>query len=153
MERQVKLPLDIDGYLRRQCPQCLREFKWHHGPVEGAPHEPSAEVYFCPYCGVGAAPDQWFTQAQVETIHAEAVDAVLPELERELTQAMESLRRTGIIDVKVEQARRPTPPPPLIEQDDMVAVEPPCHPYEPVKVQTDWSSPIHCLVCGSRFVI
>lgn len=40
---------------------------------------------------------------------------------------------------------------PLHEPDDMVIVEPPCHPEEPVKVPDDAQAPFHCLDCGTPF--
>lgn len=33
MEIQVSLPLDNDGFLRRECPHYMQQFKWHHGPA------------------------------------------------------------------------------------------------------------------------
>ena len=33
--------------------------------------------------------------------------------------------------------------------DDMVMVEPPCHPAEPLKVPEDATGSVHCLVCGT----
>ena len=33
---EMSLPLDSDGFLRRQCPACEREFKWLHAESEGA---------------------------------------------------------------------------------------------------------------------
>lgn len=44
----------------------------------------------------------------------------------------------------------PTPEP-LVEPDDMLIVEPPCHPNEPVKVPEFATASLHCLICGSRF--
>ncbi|WP_146073741.1 hypothetical protein [Amycolatopsis sp. CA-126428] len=41
----------------------------------------------------------------------------------------------------------------LVDPDDMLMVEPPCHPFEPLKVDESWRDPIHCLVCGERFVV
>ena len=54
MDFQVSLPLDSDGFLRRECPHCVQEFKWHHGPANEeaeAADEPAA--YTCPLCGQG----------------------------------------------------------------------------------------------------
>lgn len=39
----------------------------------------------------------------------------------------------------------------LHEPDDMVIVEPPCHPNEPLKVSDAAAQRLHCLVCGERF--
>lgn len=49
MDFQVSLPLDSDGFLRRECPHCMQEFKWHHGPANEeaeTANEPAA--YTCP---------------------------------------------------------------------------------------------------------
>jgi hypothetical protein len=35
----------------------------------------------------------------------------------------------------------------------MIAVEPPCHPDEPIKVSEEWDKELHCLVCGKIFVL
>jgi hypothetical protein len=49
---------------------------------------------------------------------------------------------------------RPTsPPPPGFEPEDMVAIEPPCHPQEPVKVPEGSQGPYHCLVCRTAFAL
>jgi DNA-directed RNA polymerase subunit RPC12/RpoP len=153
MEIPVSLPLDPDGYLRRQCPQCEREFKWHHGPTEGvAAQDEPPDVYHCPYCGESAGPDQWYTSEQVETIRAAALQAVLPEIDKQLRDAVAPLNRSGLITAEVV-SNSPLPPPPLIEADDMAAVTSPCHPYEPVRVDESWDAPLHCLVCGSRYVV
>jgi hypothetical protein len=44
-------------------------------------------------------------------------------------------------------------PNPLVEPDDMLIVEPPCHPWEPVKVPQERadSGPLFCLVCGESY--
>lgn len=44
-------------------------------------------------------------------------------------------------------------PDPLIEPDDMVMVEPPCHPNEPLKVPEESTEQIYCLICGSAFAV
>ena len=50
MEIRASLPLDAD-FLRRQCPECGRQFKWHVGPTEDTPEEfVDPPVYHCPYC-------------------------------------------------------------------------------------------------------
>lgn len=61
----VSIPLDVDGFLRRECPTCEREFKW-------LPSDESKTVdpggYFCPYCAVQAPADHWHTKAQLEYV-------------------------------------------------------------------------------------
>lgn len=149
----IRFPLDTDGFLRRQCSQCERYFKWHNGPTEGAPSEAGpAEAYYCPYCGKSAAPDQWFTEEQVAQIEAVASLEVRRQVGSVLERAAGSISSSGIVSMKAELSPQ-NPPPPLVEEDDMVAVESPCHPYEPVKVDESWAAPLHCLVCGAGYVV
>ena len=62
----MAIPVDSDGFLRRECPTCEREFKWLPASEDD---EEAADVsdggYFCPYCGVQAPADAWFTEAQL----------------------------------------------------------------------------------------
>jgi hypothetical protein len=58
MDIRVPIPLDEEGFVRRQCSKCRWEFKWHYGPAnEEAEAEPSAAVYYCPLCGEPAPSD------------------------------------------------------------------------------------------------
>lgn len=159
MEIQIpmELPLDSDGYLRRQCPRCERVFKWHHDSDDDRPDGSEApEVYFCPYCGKPSPPDQWLTDEQVDYAQALLAIEAANMVERELRPSFDRLNRSGqgLIRVQVEHVPRSTPPPPpLFEPDDMIAVEPPCHPAEPIKVIEDWDGELHCLICGDPFVL
>lgn len=156
MEMRIELPLDSDGYIRRQCPRCERVFKWHHAAsddVDGA-EEDTPEEYYCPYCGEPSAPDQWFTDEQVDYIQALASAEALRMVEQQLKPTVDTVNRAGgfiKMDLEVPNA---IPPAPLFEPDDMVAVEPPCHPEEPIKVEPwDGKVELHCLVCGDPFVV
>lgn len=152
MEMSVTLPLD-DGFMRRQCPNCNREFKWHHGPTEDRPGDAvDPPIYYCPYCGEPAGPDSWWTAAQLE--HAQAM-VTGPAL-REITDELESLAKRhsgGLVKLSVRSDPQPEPPAPLTEPNDMTAVTSPCHPWEPIKIDEEWHDPLHCLVCGERFAI
>ena len=49
---EMSMPLDSDGFLRRECPTCEREFKWFHTPEGEGTAAPIIDGgYFCPYCG------------------------------------------------------------------------------------------------------
>jgi hypothetical protein len=145
----VHLPLDDDGFLRRECPHCSQQFKWHHGPTdERPPSEVDSAVYFCPRCGASAAPDQWFTQEQVAYIEA----AMSGPLFREASDAIEkAFRGVKGVTIKRDSSDEPEPPPALQESNDMVIVASPCHPWEPVKVPDEATSEVHCLICGAAF--
>ena len=160
----MSLPLDGDGFLRRECPTCEREFKWLPSPdadadedavVEAAEASEAPESYYCPYCAVTAPTDAWLTKAQVaaaeEIVQQELIDPELHQLEREIDRLNRS--SGGLIGIEVRLERdEPAPAPELHEPDDMRRIDFTCHPPEPVKVLDDWEGPVHCLICGAPAV-
>ena len=151
VELSMSLPLDSDGFLRRECPTCEREFKWLHGS-EG--DEEVAQVrdggYFCPYCGVQAPPNSWHTQAQIalanNTVATEAVGPMLEDFGRDMGSIG---RRSGGFVSATFKYDPPERMDPLTEVDDMRRIDFSCHPSEPVKVLDDWQKEVHCLLCGT----
>lgn len=130
----MEVPVDSDGFLRRECPTCEREFKWFPSPAdEKEASDPADGGYFCPYCGVQAPTDAWFTKAQLELagriVEVEVVDPMLRKF-------------TGGTPGQAGEAE------PLSEDDDMRRLDFACHPSEPLKILDDWDQPVHCLVCG-----
>jgi hypothetical protein len=145
----VNLPLDSDGFLRRECPTCERQFKRFSGD-EDSGEAGSVEQYFCPLCGVPAAVSAWSTTEQLE--YAKGVAA--PEIDRLVRDSIAdafkgikgvSFKASGDFSLGLDI------PPPLTEPDDMVIVEPPCHPNDPVKVPEGSLGSLHCLICGDDF--
>ena len=99
IELSVSFPLDSERFLRRACPACNQEFKWLS--VEGDAETPSPEHYFCPYCGLSAAPDEWFTLEQRAYIETAVFEEVLgPSLE-DLRESIEQLNRSsrGLLEI------------------------------------------------------
>ncbi|MGH9093292.1 MAG: hypothetical protein ACRDZR_18215 [Acidimicrobiales bacterium] len=129
----MTIPLDSDGFLRRECPTCEREFKWRPSEAEDEERADPTDIvgYFCPYGGVQAPCDAWLTQAQV----ALAQNIVAREL-------------IGPMVSKLGAYEEPDEFDPLTEADDMTLVVFPCHPSEPLKVLDDWRKPVYCLICG-----
>lgn len=151
IEVSVDIPNDSDGFIRRECPHCMRQFKWHDGPAnEEAERHPAADMYNCPLCGQPAAVDSWNTQEQVEL----AQQAAMPQIMGLVTDELESMFR-GVkgLTYKRGNDEMPDESVPLTEPDDMVIVASPCHGYEPVKVPEDHTGPLYCLVCGSAFAV
>lgn len=146
----MSVPLDGDGFLRRECPTCEREFKWHVSSDEDSEPVPTGG-YYCPYCRVQAPSDSWATQAQVELAkNAVMREIVGPQLERFGRDLKHSSQRSGgflKIDVKTEMPRKLDP---LVETDDMRRVDFECHPTEPVKVLETWDRGIFCLICSTE---
>lgn len=146
MEIPISIPTDESGFIRRECSSCQREFKWFAGPTDERPDDfLEPENYTCPYCGVPSGPDSWWTPAQLEYAQAVAMGPMSRQLEQELKH---ELGRWLEYEPGVHEV-----PDLLIDPDDMIIVEPPCHPFEPLKISENWSEPLHCLMCGSRFRI
>lgn len=144
----MALPLDSDGFLRRECPTCDRELKWLVSE-EGAAERVPDGGYFCPYCGIQAEPSSWLTQAQASLAeNVMARELFAPEMEK-LARSLGDLGRSsgGLIEASV-QYEVPDEEDPLTEADDMRRVDFACHPTEPVKVLEDWEKPVFCLICG-----
>ena len=106
-------------------------------------------MFRCPLCASQAAHEGWLTEEQEVYVQQVAEfhmhDAINAELDKEF-------RGSENIEFKPE---RNTPPAPttLHERNDMIIVEPPCHPWEPVKVPQERadSGALYCLVCGEGF--
>lgn len=147
VEMSVAVPLDEDGFLRRECPTCEREFKWL--PTEtGDPPPPAG--YYCPYCGVQAQPDAWLTNAQVEMIHNKVMREVVGPTMQDFGRSLGRIAQSsgGLIRAEVEGPDIPPEADPLTEQNDMRRIDFACHPEEPLKVLDDWSRPVYCLICA-----
>lgn len=139
------MPLDEDGFLRRECPSCEREFKWRPTPDHEESEPAPAEGYCCPYCAERAPIDHWWTRDQLDYAQGLAVSEVLgPELERLERRADPD----AFISLEVT-VNTPGKPEPLREPNDMRRVDFDCHPKEPVKVAEDWPASVHCLICGA----
>jgi len=147
MDISVSLPLDSDGFIRRECPNCERQFKWHDGPANAdAETEEVLGTYYCPLCGEPAGADEWWTRDQLAFIQETAVPAAMRSIQDELSAAFR-----GSKNIKFKPGNdAPAVPTSLTEPDDMQIVTSPCHAYEPIKVPDDIDR-LHCLVCGTAF--
>jgi DNA-directed RNA polymerase subunit RPC12/RpoP len=143
MSDMISMPLDSDGFLRRECPHCKREFKWLHSESEST--EMDADGYHCPYCD-GRSTDGWWTVSQLAAIEDETTYVA----ESKLHEMFKGMEQRSSEFVKIEAGPDPTRTnrPPLTEPDDMRRVDFTCHPTEPVKIREEWTDPVHCLVCG-----
>lgn len=151
MSYSMTLPLD-DGFLRRECPNCERQFKWHHGPTDERPGDAvEPDVYWCPYCGETAPPDDWWTPEQLEFAQASLAGPVMREMADEFKRSMRR-QRHSLVEVSISHDE-PEPPSALHELGDMIIVQSPCHPWEPIKIAEDWSRTVYCLLCGAPFAV
>lgn len=145
-QSSMSIPLDSDGFLRRECPTCEREFKVFVIPEaddESQAQSPKPGGYFCPCCAIQSQPDAWFTKAQL----AKAQSILLQEfVEPELEKFKRSIEGTPGVSVEINVADQPVPE--LSESDDMRRVDFSCHPKTPVKVAEDYDQAVHCYLCG-----
>ncbi|HXR31243.1 MAG TPA: hypothetical protein VN752_08890 [Solirubrobacterales bacterium] len=139
---RIPIPLDSDGFLRRACPSCEREFKWF--PTDEAT-DPDPRGYCCPYCATWAQPDQWFTETQLDYLEKAGPAAVADEVNEVLSESSESFGLLKYTPSNPPSAPGEMPP----EPNDMRRVDFGCHPEDPLKVAEEWNEPIHCLICGS----
>ena len=141
---KVPIPLDSDGFVRRACPSCEREFKWFPTDDAVEASEPDPRGYCCPYCAMWAQPDQWFTEAQLDYLEQAAPAAVADEVNEILSESGKPFGLLRYTPSNPPSASDEMPP----EPNDMRRVDFRCHPKEPLKVAEAWDDPIHCLVCG-----
>lgn len=150
--RWVSLPLDSDGFLRRECPHCMHQFKWHNGPAnEEAEQHARPPANHCPLCGQPAGDQSWYTQKQVDFIEQAAAPHAIDIVQNELEKMFRAMN--GVTYKRGSDLDRPQHPDPKTEPNDMTIVASPCHGYEPVKVPDDHTGPLYCLVCGSAFAV
>ena len=151
VELKMEVPLDEDGFLRRECPHCEEQFKWRPTPNARSQAENLSELptYFCPLCGEAAKADAWWTPEQIEHATGVAKAEVLGPMLNDFQSDLRRLNRPGsgfrVTTTPVDIA----PPAPMApDVNDMRVVVPICHPDEPMKVPDDRRAPVHCLICG-----
>lgn len=152
MDIPVSLPLDSDGFLRRECPTCEREFKWHDGVTDNRPadwNDPLA--YWCPLCGRSAGQESWWTPTQLEYMERSAAGPALEMIADEIDKELRGIK--GLTFKKGSGSDLPEPPVPMVEPDDMMQITSPCHAWEPVKVPENSAAPYYCLACGEAYAI
>lgn len=150
----VSLPNDEDGFFRRECPECEREFKViaESRPTGAAP-KTAGETFFCPYCAKSFPVAHFWTKAQLKYREGIAVHEGVGPLLEKFSQSMKKLERHNSKFLKVKVTSKgsgPRKPAPLTESNDMVRVDPPCHP-EPMKIAEDWTGDVACLICGKTY--
>lgn len=161
---QISLPLDEDGYFRRECPLCLKEFKvlltdeergeFENGILNSLVDKNSDETiddeqieHFCPYCGQNSKADAWWTQEQLEYINSIVQNIFAKILNENLINPLKSSSRNNS-NIKFEgkeiEAEDSWIQP---ETNDMKIFGLPCC-QRKIKIQDTWDGPVHCYFCG-----
>lgn len=146
----MSVPLDSDGFLRRECPTCEREFKWQPTVDDNVESTEAPDGgYFCPYCAIQSPLDSWLTPAQIELAQSIVATEIVGPMLKDFTRDTNRMgRRSGGMFKISASSNSPDEMDPLTEADDMKRIDFMCHPIEPVKVLDDWDGQVHCLICG-----
>lgn len=149
-----ELPLDVDGFLSRECPLCAFEFKWF-SDQETQQEQDELSQYFCPRCGVPAGLDKWWTPQQLELIEYFANIAVLNQFTDAMNHWNKSTTGSNLINIGVTSDSNVKASKPNLSdyETDMFIVESPCHPQESIKVPVKQLTQVHCLACGLLFAV
>ena len=169
---QIPFPLDDDGFFRRECPLCNRQFKAlvpederqalaqrcleNHLLEEGLLESESEEdepvgIMICPYCGQESALDSWWTQEQLnylgmylKNIVADAFNEhFVKPLKREARRNSGGLFSISFKADKMEHVEPWIPP----EENDMTVLNLPCC-DDQIKVADGWKDVVHCPFCS-----
>jgi hypothetical protein len=169
----IQLPVDDEGFLRRECPLCRREFKVRvrkdelrdlagRGLQSFLGEEDSGDIAVdvenagstqltCPYCGQQAGPDSWWTEAQLAYVRAFAKNILAEMVNEQLIRPLKSRyggRRAGPVSISLEARELPTEEPWISpEINDMGVIDLPCCGRQ-IKVDEAWSQTVRCHFCG-----
>jgi hypothetical protein len=142
----MSLPLDYDGFLRRECPNCEREFMALYAEDDSQETPPEPGGYYCPYCALQAGADDWWTRDQLAQARSVVVDEFVDPMLRKFGRDLER-SGGGFLTVSTETSSEEVPDA-LAEGGDMIRVGFVCHPRDPLKVLASWDRGVHCTVCG-----
>lgn len=170
-EVELSFPLDADGYLRRECPFCVREFKvlieqdelntFIQSGLDSFLVEDtsSSDVgvlnsendFFCPYCGQESGSGSWFTQEQNAYITVAMKNIMAQIVNREFIRPMK--RKYGgksskpfslHFEGKEMEQYEPWISP---EENDLEIRDLPCC-QRKIKIEDNWSETVFCFFCG-----
>ena len=168
IRRNLHFPIDDDGFFRRECPFCRKEFKvllekeelldlaqkyLYSFMIERKEEtkdledsERSETEFICPYCGQRASSDSWWTQEQVAYVGVVAKN-IMPKRVNENLIRKKTFGRpnSGMISMRFEaEQQEPWISP---EVNDMEIFDLPCC-QRKIKIEDDWIGVVHCFFCG-----
>lgn len=185
-EHQVRFSLEIrpdrDGFLRRTCPSCGRDFKTEVDPADLAwalntqiqrvseevgvspaeiAQEDIPDELRCPYCRHVAEASEMHTEETFEYLKMFAYrDYAMPMIDRMLSDLADSFGSRGggggliSFSVSFKHERSPVPPRPIHgpEPADMKIIEFLCC-GKKIKVADSWDDVTLCTYCGTQVAL
>lgn len=169
---QMLFPVDDEGYFRRECPYCRKEFKVlleknemgdmirqledsylidESSELKTDDDREQEALFTCPYCGQEADGDSWWTQEQLLYIrtHLEnlAADMINEQFVRPLKRKF-GRKTSGPVSIRFEgeemEKKQAWMSP---EASDMKIFDLLCCGRK-VKIEPEWSETVYCFFCG-----
>ena len=170
IEIDIDLPLDEQGFLRRECPLCNRQYKIFKSEEEREnlireivnynlaernattdnDSSDNIEYLYCPYCLQKAPKEQWWTQEQLSYIRMYVDNIVVKMINDTMDNIARNVNRLNSPYVRMKKPHKkrlqtePWIPP---EINDMTVVELPCCNTK-MKIIEEWRDNIACYICG-----
>jgi hypothetical protein len=169
----LSFPLDDDGFFRRECTFCCKEFKVllekeeltdlsqkgvDSFMLEGKEEETnlteseSSETEFtCPYCGQRTPSNSWWTQEQLAYVGIVAKNIMAKIVNENLIRPLErTFRRSsaGMVSIRFEGKEMEQQEPWISpEVNDMEIFDLPCC-QRKIKIEENWLDKVYCFFCG-----
>lgn len=169
----LPFPLDDDGFFRRECPFCRKEFKFllekeeltdlaqkgidsfmieaKEETIDLDESELSEAEFTCSYCGQKAPSDRWWTQEQliyVSIVTKNIIAKMINEnfirpLKRNFQKPSSSMVSIRFEGKGMEQQEPWISP----EVNDMEIFDLPCCKRK-IKIEDNWIDVVYCFFCG-----
>ncbi len=172
IEVNVSFPLDDEGFFRRECPFCRKEFKvlltkeelgtlaqegidsFMIEPKEKADLDKDVQgeaEYFCPYCGQRAPKDSWWTQEQLAYVNIFAKNIMTSIVNEKLIRPLKGIfghQSSSPISISFKGREMEQQEPWISpEVNDLDEFELPCC-HRKIKIEDSKTGCIHCFFCG-----
>jgi hypothetical protein len=177
VKMNLSFPLDDDGFFRRKCPFCHKEFKillekdelanivqkeidsFMIKQEEGVDLDDSAcsETEFtCPYCGQRAPGDNWWTQEQLAYIGIVIKNIMAKMINVDLIRPFKETfgkPTLGVVSMRFKgKALEQQEPWISPEVNDMEVFDLPCC-QRKAKIEDNWMNVVYCFFCGFPYKV
>ncbi|MBE8476132.1 hypothetical protein [Streptomyces justiciae] len=119
---QISIPLDDNGFLGRQCPECALIFRMDAQQYKALPED---LTLWCVYCGHHAEHSEFITEQQRERVMQAAGDYAMQRVSHELDKMFSDVaRRSRGGSISFSYKSRPFSPRPLpgIDEEQLIRV-------------------------------
>ena len=169
----LSFPIDDDGFFRRECPFCRKEFKvllekeeltdLAQKGIDSFMIELKEETtdldesgrseteFICPYCGQRAPSDSWWTQEQLAYVSIVAKNIMAKRVNENLIRSLKRTFRkhsSGMVPIRFEGKEMEQQEPWISpDVDDMEIFDLPCC-QRKIKIVENWQDVVYCFFCG-----